>query len=200
MGGGPDRRWEQPRGSHGLIPFRSLGDLIRAVLALLEGAEEARAAWEEEPGEYRWVFQRSASDVRTRLLAFPDVYDDAPDEKGTLLLDATCSARDLGQAIASGAQRVLDEVGSEEYQRRWVEHPFPAADLSALAPTASPSRLFLTLLWRPSRTLAHSRAGRPSRFSALPGPRLTRDRPGAHPGAARSPSPRRVRDGGGHFG
>ena len=71
----------------------ALGDLIRAVRALLEGAEDARASWEEEPGEYRWVFHRNGSEVRMRLLAFPDVYDDAPDEDGQALLDATCSLR-----------------------------------------------------------------------------------------------------------
>ncbi len=31
----------------------ALGDLIRTVRSLLEGAEGARVSWEEEPGEYR---------------------------------------------------------------------------------------------------------------------------------------------------
>jgi hypothetical protein len=110
----------------------ALGDLIRAVRALLEGAEDARASWEEEPGEYRWVFQRSGSEVRMRLLAFPDVYDDGPDEDGQALLDVTCLVTDLALAVASGAQRVLDQLGPDEYQQRWVEHPFPTDDLTAL--------------------------------------------------------------------
>jgi hypothetical protein len=110
----------------------ALGDVIRAVRALLEGGENARASWEEEPGEYRWVFQRRASEVQIRLLAFPDVYDKAPDREGEALLDATCSLIDLGLAVASGAQQVLDELGPDEYQQKWVEHPFPTQDLAAL--------------------------------------------------------------------
>jgi hypothetical protein len=110
----------------------ALGDLIRAVRGLLEGANEARASWEEEPGEYRWVFQRDESEVRIRLIAFRDIYDHAPDEDGQALLDGTCTVRDLGVAVASAAQRVLDEVGPAGYQERWVEHPFPTDDLAAL--------------------------------------------------------------------
>jgi hypothetical protein len=110
----------------------ALGDLIRAVRALLEGAEDARASWEEEPGEYRWIFHRNGSEVRMRLLAFPDIYDHSPDDDGQVLLDATCSLRNLGLAVAAGAQRVLDEVGLDEYQRRWIEHPYPSDDLAAL--------------------------------------------------------------------
>ena len=110
----------------------ALGDLIRAVRALLEGAENARASWEEEPGEYRWVFQRSGSEVRIRLLDFADVHDQAPDEDGEVLLDATCALRDLGLAVATGAQGVLDELGTAGYLARWELHPFPTDDLAAL--------------------------------------------------------------------
>lgn len=110
----------------------ALGDLIRAVRSLLEGAEEARASWEVEPGEYRWVFQRSGSEVRTRLLAFPDVYAHAADAEGEPLIDVTCLLLDLARAVASGAQRVLDEFGLDGYDQRWVEHAFPSGDLIAV--------------------------------------------------------------------
>ncbi|MDX6481436.1 MAG: hypothetical protein QOG85_1946 [Gaiellaceae bacterium] len=110
----------------------ALGGLIRAVRALLEGAVGARTWWEEEPGEYRWVFQRVGSEVRVRLLAFPDQMDEAPDADGETLLDATCELKDLGLAVVSGAQRVLDDLGPDEYLRRWVEHPFPTDDLAAV--------------------------------------------------------------------
>jgi hypothetical protein len=93
----------------------ALGDLIRAVRALLEGAKEARASWEEEPGEYRWILQREASQVRITLLDFRDIYDESPDEDGEVLLDATCGLSELGLAVGSAARRLLDEVGSQGY-------------------------------------------------------------------------------------
>ena len=112
----------------------ALGDLIRAVGALCEGAHEVRASWDEEPGEYRWIFQRVGSTVRLRLLGFPHLrgWQDAPDGDEEVLLDAECPVSDLASAIASGAQRLLDEVGADAYEEKWVEHPFPADDLAAL--------------------------------------------------------------------
>jgi hypothetical protein len=53
------------------------------------------------------------------------------DEDGEIL-DATCLTRDLGLATASGVQKVLEEVGADEYAQRRVEHAFPAGDLAAL--------------------------------------------------------------------
>jgi hypothetical protein len=112
----------------------ALGDLIRAVRALCEGAHEARASWDEEPGEYRWIFRRGGSTVRVRLLAFPEwrAVVDAPDADGEVLLDAECHVSDLGSAIASGARRLLDEVGADAYHEKWVEDPFPVDELTAL--------------------------------------------------------------------
>src|SRR5690349_4440222 len=52
----------------------ALGDLLEAVGILLEGADEARCSWMEEPGEYRWVFRREGSAVQLRVLGFADMY------------------------------------------------------------------------------------------------------------------------------
>ncbi len=37
----------------------------------------------------------------------------------------TGSVEDIASAIVSGIDRVLAEYGEEEYERRWVQHPFP---------------------------------------------------------------------------
>jgi hypothetical protein len=112
----------------------ALGDLIRAVRALCAGAHEERASWDEEPGEYRWIFERGGSTVRLRLLALPEwrAIVDAPDADGEVLLDAECQVSDLGSAIASGARRLLNEVGADGYREKWVEDPFPLDELTAL--------------------------------------------------------------------
>ena len=38
----------------------------------------------------------------------------------------------LVAAVASGAKRLLDEIGADEYARQWVNDPFPHARLQAL--------------------------------------------------------------------
>lgn len=110
----------------------ALGDLLEAVGVLLEGAQEARCSWAEEPGEYRWLFDRADSDVRLRVLAFRDLYSPESDDRGHVVFETKTPLREMAEAVADGAQRVLDEYGEAEYQRRWVEHPFPIGHLELI--------------------------------------------------------------------
>jgi hypothetical protein len=110
----------------------ALGDLLEAVGLLLEGADQARCSWQEEPGEYRWLFERTASDVRLRVLAFRDQMAEEPDDQGEVVFEAHTPLREMAEAIADGAQSVLDEYGEDEYLRRWIQHPFPVGHLELI--------------------------------------------------------------------
>jgi hypothetical protein len=107
----------------------ALGELLEAIGTMLEGADEARCSWEEEPGEYRWVFQGSETDVHLRVLGFADVYSREPDHRGVVVFETRQPLRDIAEAVANGAQAVLDEYGEDEYLRRWVDFPFPTGHL-----------------------------------------------------------------------
>jgi len=107
----------------------ALGELLEAIGVLLGGGEQARCSWEEEPGEDRWLFDRAGSDVRLRVLAFPDGDPLESDDRGQVIFESTVPLREIASAIASGAQTVLDEHGQDGYLRRWVEHPFPVGHL-----------------------------------------------------------------------
>jgi hypothetical protein len=110
----------------------ALGALLEATGLLLEGAEQARCSWEEEPGEYRWIFERAGSNVRLRVLVFADIYSHEPDDRGMVVFETTSPLREVATAIAEGAQKVLDEYGEDEYLRRWVDHPFPVGHLELI--------------------------------------------------------------------
>ena len=110
----------------------ALGELLGAVGLLLDGAADARCSWEEEPGEYRWVFERAGSDLRLRVIAFADVYAHEPDHSGTVVFETAAPLREVASAIADGAQEVLDEYGETGYLRRWAEHPFPVGHLDLI--------------------------------------------------------------------
>lgn len=107
----------------------ALGDLLEAVGVMLEGSREARCSWEMEPGEYRWIFDRSESTVRLRILHFSDRYPEQPDAQGALCFDTSEPLAAIAAAIAAGAQAALDEYGEEGYRTRWVGDPFPSAHL-----------------------------------------------------------------------
>jgi hypothetical protein len=46
----------------------ALGDLIEAVAVIAEGATAARCSYEDEPGEYRWIFERTRDQVDDTIL------------------------------------------------------------------------------------------------------------------------------------
>jgi hypothetical protein len=110
----------------------ALGDLLGVLLELRRGQPNARCSWEDEPGEWRWLFAMSGDQIRVRILRFNDQYDEEPDSAGRQVFVADESLDAVVTAVARAARRLLDELGEDEYLRRWTEHPFPAESLRAL--------------------------------------------------------------------
>lgn len=110
----------------------ALGDLVAAAVLLPDAESTIRVSWAEEPGEFRWVLDRSGDQLAVRVLWFDSLWGPDPDETGTVLLDATCSLIAFRRAIASGARAVLDEWGEAGYRAKWIDHDFPTATLVEL--------------------------------------------------------------------
>lgn len=113
----------------------ALGDLVRAVIRLLEGQPEASAAFYDEPGEYRWRFVRKGTDrLLIRMLEFPKLWsrDIYPDEEGKPVLDAECRLRTFAGAVLSELQRLQAEYGLAGYREKWVHHEFPVEEQEKL--------------------------------------------------------------------
>ena len=110
----------------------ALGELLAAVLAVADGNASARASWDEEPGEYRWVFGREDGLVHVRVLWFRELWSDDDDDAGEERLSGTVTMPALVSVMAGAARKVLDDYGASEYKRAWVEHPFPEDTLRAL--------------------------------------------------------------------
>lgn len=108
----------------------ALHDLCCATAAILKGGTSSEAVFEEEPGAYRWLFDRvSATSLRVRIL---DDVIAARNRGGTAILDAECHPAELGDALASELARLLAELGEEGYLAQWVEYPFPRAAFEEL--------------------------------------------------------------------
>lgn len=104
----------------------AFGDLLGAMIRMLEGQPEATASFTEEPGEYRWRFFRKEPDrMLIRILDFPQLWGDRPDEEGKVLFEAECRLRTFAGAVLSEAQRLLEKHGREGYLGMWHEHDFP---------------------------------------------------------------------------
>ncbi|TBN57242.1 hypothetical protein EYE40_07425 [Glaciihabitans arcticus] len=110
----------------------ALGDLLAAIRSLLEGGDAARCSWEEEPGEYRWIFTREGGEAQLVILVFPDNFPPMRDDEGVEIFRTSEPLTDLAASVGYAAQRVLDEYGEAEYLRRWVEAPFPTSHLRTI--------------------------------------------------------------------
>jgi hypothetical protein len=103
----------------------AFGDLLGAVIRMVEGQPEATASFAEEPGEFRWRFFRKEPDrLLIRILDLPQLWGDRPDEEGKVLFQAECRLRTFAGAVLSQSQRLLEKHGPEEYYGMW-HHDFP---------------------------------------------------------------------------
>ncbi len=116
----------------------ALGNLLAAVIALLDGAAEARCSWDLEPGENRWVFERVGSDVHLRILGFRGRRKPGPDQGGTVLFETDERLTVMAAAIADGAEAVVAEYGEQGYLDHWLLHPFPTAPLAMIRTRLAP--------------------------------------------------------------
>lgn len=106
-------------------------DLVKSATALAEGAVHVECRWLEEPGEFRWVFDRLGPDVRLRVLWFRETLSDLPDDAGELVFSTVQQLDVLLTAIADAATDVLESMGLDGYLNAWGE-PFPAEELAYL--------------------------------------------------------------------
>ena len=70
--------------------------------------------------------------MRLRVLAFHDAELPEPDDQGRVVFKTTAPLRELANAVACGAQRVLDEYGEDGYLELWREHPSPVGHLELI--------------------------------------------------------------------
>jgi len=119
----------------------ALDELCRAVVEILRGERSSRAAFDEEPGEYRWLFDRIGDErLRIRVLDFPELWGNRPDEEGELLFDAECRLRTFAGALLSELQRLLETYGESGYREKWAEHEFPMRRMHQLRDLLSASK------------------------------------------------------------
>ena len=104
----------------------ALGNLLSAILKLINGEKEATISFDEEPGEYRWRFKTTSDKiVHLTILEFDELWGNKPDSEGRKVFDTECQLRDLTAAVFNTAQKILLEYGEEGYIQKWIEHPFP---------------------------------------------------------------------------
>lgn len=111
-----------------------LGDMLRAVRSIVDGAERQEFFWEDEPGMAKFSLNR---DGLGGVVVRVDWVDDQYPRDGECLEWKPLNAFRIDQAslvsaIIHSAQACLDEHGEAGYHDKWFQHPFPTEHLCAL--------------------------------------------------------------------
>jgi hypothetical protein len=111
----------------------AFGDLVRAGLLIATGAYAAQVSFDGEPMEWRLVVERRQfHPMLVKVVTFPDIYSQSPDDDGDLLFSVQCTPDAFSKAVAVAAQALLDEIGIEGFANRWRLTGFPLRALRAL--------------------------------------------------------------------
>jgi hypothetical protein len=139
--GWADARIADDESEYGYLAASYLSDalaaLLDAVALTVEGAEEARCSWDDEPGEQRFVLRRDGDFLVLRILRFDAIgrfanEDQEPDGDGRCVFESRQPVRVVGRVILEAAESVLAEWGDDGYLEQWGEHPFPLSGLERL--------------------------------------------------------------------
>ena len=121
----------------------ALRDLASAVNTLLrmDYPGEVRCSWDDEPGEYRWIFNRvesgdwasSTAIVSIRVLEFDHLWAHEEDDAGREAFVTNCSAMRLATQVKGQMQQILNEYGLDGYKERWGKYAFPTDEFEKLS-------------------------------------------------------------------
>lgn len=112
----------------------ALGDLVRAVIAVLqEATQESECSFTEEPGEFVWRFTKcDESRLRIQIEFYEDWIDLRPDVAHRSVFEAECSLKQFSRAVLAAAEQVFRSHGEAGYLDQWSEHPFPSESVRHL--------------------------------------------------------------------
>jgi hypothetical protein len=111
----------------------ALGDLLAACRAGLYGPlGEASCSWQEEPGEYVWTIRRNDDSASVCVEWYGEWRELLAGQPAETRFEATVPVRELSEAIAAAAERVLAQYGEDGYLETWAGDPFPHGELERL--------------------------------------------------------------------
>ena len=90
----------------------AFGDLVLSAVALLHWFNSLSFSFEEEPGEFRWVFTSVPDNkVELKILEGYDIYQHKADHECNPLFQSVFTRETFGKAVLVAGKRLLEEYG-----------------------------------------------------------------------------------------
>lgn len=105
----------------------SLGQLADMALELKRGLSDAKAIFMDEPGELQFVVDVINDEASYEVRHYRDwaSWGMHPQEVFDVLLKGTCQPNRIIQQISNVLWKIHEEMGPQEYLKRWSSHEFP---------------------------------------------------------------------------
>ena len=110
----------------------ALRGLIEAVIILLQGADRASCRFADEPGEYRWLFERRDDNLAITVKQYEKTFSPQADDAGTLLFSVEGSLRRFAVQLSNQLQALIEQHGADGYEALWG-YSFPQTEQQRLA-------------------------------------------------------------------
>ena len=103
----------------------ALGELVSAIVKLLNGSLEKFVVWEEEPGEYRWIF------TQDKQLKIEIYWNPMNGEKEKTIFSTITTVKEFAQQVEKQFEKFLNEYGEDGYENEWG-FKFPSSEYRQL--------------------------------------------------------------------
>ncbi|MBV9210775.1 MAG: hypothetical protein JOZ52_09115 [Acidobacteria bacterium] len=110
-------------------PRDSVRDLIKALLALLDGEERALVKWNQEPEEYDFELARSGAEAQLKIIRYPDHH--RTEGAGEKVFAHTDSLENVCLSFREALDRLHQDRSTDEYTKNW-RREFPEAEFQQL--------------------------------------------------------------------
>ena len=140
--------WANARISNGILEVElmpsylsdALGDLIWAVVALLEGSQQQVCEWQDEPGGWRWELSRQESVLNLLILRIDAPLKSMFNKRVSVVFHETCNLRQFAIQLHNQLWKLVCERGFDGYEREW-RHRFPVEQWKMLGQLISQSNV-----------------------------------------------------------
>ena len=106
-------------------------DLIMEIVLLFKGRIESECAWQEEPGQYRWLFNKEKRDVSIQVLWLNKAFSRKGNEAGEVVFTARDELLRFSRKVLRAFYAISLKYTEEEYRKIWG-HDFPEQELIRL--------------------------------------------------------------------
>ena len=105
----------------------SLADLAQMAIDLKNGSTTTQSLFMGEPGELLLVIKIQNNKALCEARRFRDwaSWGILPDTEFEIVLSGTTTANEIVKQVSESLTDIYDNIGIEEYKKRWIEHDFP---------------------------------------------------------------------------